>query len=97
MELLQSLGKAIATAAEQVIQPGTPTPRDLHFTNNFQLKAKSWGLSEKDARDVYYHGSLVKPNMMKRHYNGYEIGIWFFHDHLTGQPIITSIWKRERR
>jgi hypothetical protein len=96
MGVLQSLGNALKTAAEQITTQ-SPTPRDLHFTNNFQLKAKSFGLSEKDARDVYYHGSQVKSNMMVKKYNGYEIGIWFFKDHLTGQAIITSIWKRGRR
>jgi hypothetical protein len=97
MGVLQSLGKAFAEAAKQVTQPGTPTPKDFHFTNNFHLKAKAWGLSEADARDVYYRGSVIKPNMMLRKYNGYEIGIYYFKDKLTGQPIITSIWKRDRR
>jgi len=93
MGVLQSLGTALKTAAEQ-ITTHSPTPKDLHFTNNFHLKAKSWGLSEADARDVYHHGSVVKPNMMVRKYNGYEIGIWFFNDRVTGQAIITSIWNR---
>jgi len=93
MGVIQSLGKALKTAAEQITTT-TPPPKDLHFTNNFQLKAKLWGLSEQDARDVYYHGSLIKQNIMVRKYNGYEVGIWFFQDHLTGQAIITSIWKR---
>jgi hypothetical protein len=97
MGLLQALGKAFSQAADQVTQPGSPTQKDIHFTTNFYLKAKSWGLSEKDARDVYAHGSMVKPNMMVRKYNGYEIGIWFFKDTVTGQAIITSIWKRGRR
>src|SRR6266566_7133354 len=81
MGVLQSLGNALKPAGEQIAQSGRPTPRDLHSTNNFHLKAKSWGLSEQDARDVYYHGSVIKPNMMVRKYNGYELGIWFFKDH----------------
>jgi len=31
--------------------------------------------------------------MMVRKYNGYEPGIWFFNDKVTGQAIITSINK----
>ena len=27
-------------------------------------------------------------------YRGEEIGIYVFHDRLTNQPVITSIWKR---
>ncbi len=96
MGLLQTLGKVLANAEEQITHT-SPTVKTIHFTNNFHLKAKSWGLSEKDALVVYYQGTLVKPNMMVRKYNGYEVGIWFFKDHLTTQPIITSIWKRERR
>ena len=92
-ELKQTLG----TANRQIIQPGRPKPRDLHFTTKFQQIARLRGLSEQDARDVYYHGSVIKPNMMVKKYNGYELGIWFFNDKVTGQAIITSIWKRGRR
>jgi len=35
--------------------------------------------------------------MMVRKYNDYQLGIWFFNDKVTGQAIITSIWKRGRR
>ncbi len=34
---------------------------------------------------------------LTRKYNGYELGIYFFIDGQTGETIITSIWKRERR
>ncbi len=71
--------------------------KSIYFTNNFRAKAKSWGLSEKDATDVYYHGETIKPNMMIRKYNGYEIGIYFFLNPQIAQPIITSLWKREQR
>ncbi len=49
-----------------------------------------------DARDVYQHGEQVKPNMLIRKYNGYEIGIYCFKDSNTGRIIISSIWKRDR-
>ncbi len=54
------------------------------------------GLTEADARDVYYHGSVIKQNMMSKKYNGYEIGIYYFVDGHTGRTIITSVWKRDR-
>ncbi len=75
----------------------TKTPQDIHFSNNFQVKAKQWGLSEAAARDVYRNGYVVKENMMVRTYNGYEVGIYYFRDSRTGQVVITSIWKRDRR
>jgi hypothetical protein len=62
----------------------------------YEAKAKSWGLTESDAKDVLYHGSSVQENMLVRKYNGYEIGIYYFNDAKTGQTVITSIWKRER-
>ncbi len=71
--------------------------REIHFTRNFQVKAKSWGLTEADARDVYEHGYSVKDSMLVRKYNGYEIGIYYFLDPQTGRTIVTSIWKRDRR
>ncbi len=73
------------------------TPQDIHFTNTFEVKAKAWGLSEAAARDVYRNGSVVKENMMVRTYNGYEVGIYYFRDKQTGQVVITSIWRRDRR
>jgi hypothetical protein len=77
----------------------TASPRsgEVFFTKNALSKMKQWGLSEADALDVYYHGSIVKNNMMVRKYNGYELGIWFFADRVTGKPIISSVWRRARR
>jgi len=98
-ELKKSLGEAVG----QVIRSTKHTPhrcidtKSLRFTNNFYQKAKAWGVSEKDAEDVYYHGSVIKQNMMVRKYNGYEIGICFFIASDTGQTVISSIWKKPRR
>ncbi len=77
--------------------PGSVDTREPYFTKNFHSVAHARGLTEADARDVYYHGSVIKQNMMVRKYNGYEIGIYYFADGHTGKTIITSIWKRERR
>jgi hypothetical protein len=30
--------------------------------------------------------------MMVRKYNGYELGIWFFNDKVTGQVGLDSLW-----
>jgi hypothetical protein len=96
--------KTIGAAAQQIRCSGRPVqPTASHrsgevfFTKNAQVKMKHWGVSEKDALDVYFHGSLVKNNMMVRKYNGYEIDIWFFADRVTGKAIISSAWKRVRR
>jgi hypothetical protein len=93
MGLLNAVQTIIQTALDQFTSSGGTT---VHFTSHFQQQARSWGLTEKDALDVYYHGTVVKQNMMTRKYNGYEIGIYFFVDGRTGKTIITSIWKRER-
>jgi len=96
--------KTIGEAVQQIKGNGHPVyttaqPRsgEVFFTKNAQAKMKQWGLSEKDALDVYHHGSEVKNNMMVRKYNGYEVGIWFFADRVTGKPIISSAWRRARR
>jgi hypothetical protein len=96
--------KTIGAAAEQIKGSGHPVHTaasslngEVFFTRKALAKMKQSGLSERDALDVYRHGSVVKNNMMVRKYNGYEIGIWFYKDHITGQPGIISIWKRERR
>ena len=96
--------KTIGEAARQIKGSGHPvqtkaSPRngEVSFTKNAQAKMKQWGLSEKDCLDVYYHGSVVKNNMMVRKHNGYEVGIWFFADRVTGKAIISSAWKRARR
>jgi hypothetical protein len=96
--------KTIGEAARQIKgseHPVYTTARsrsgEVFFTKNAQAKLKHWGLSEADALDVYYHGSVVKNNMMVRKHNGFEVGIWFFADRVTGKPIISSAWKRGRR
>ena len=94
MGWFEEIRKALGSAS---VPPGKPDTRILYFSRNFQTIAKQRGLTEKDATDVYYHGSVMKPNMMVRKYNGYEIGIYYFVTADTGQTIIASIWKRDRR
>ena len=84
------------TNSSHVSPPGSVDTREPYFTRNFHSVAHARGLTEADARDVYYHGSEVKQNMLVRKYNGYEIGIYYFVDGQSGKTIITSIWKRDR-
>lgn len=67
------------------------------FTKSAIAKLKALQLTEADCLDVLWHGSKVKDAMRARKYNGYEIGIVFGRDKRTGQYIIFSAWKRERR
>jgi hypothetical protein len=85
------------TNSSHVQPPGSVDTREPYFTKNFHSTAQERGLTEADARDVYYHGSVVRQNMMVKQYNGYEIGIYSFVDGHTGKTVITSIWKREKR
>ncbi len=71
--------------------------KTIRFTQHFYTIANARGLTEAQAKDVYYHGQAVKKNMLVRAYNGYEIGIYYFVAPDTGQTIITSIWKKPRR
>ncbi len=96
MGLLDELKKTLKVAGEQLTTSST-TAKGMRFTPNFQAKAKSWGLTENDAKDVYHHGQEVKQHMIVRKYGGYEIGIYYFLDKRSGQPMINSIWKRDRR
>src|SRR6266700_688955 len=84
------------TTSSHVQLPGSVDTREPYFTKNFHSVARARGLTEADARDVYYHGSVIKQNMMVKKYNGYEIGIYHFDDGHTGKKIITWIWKGER-
>ena|SRR5256885_500704 len=97
MGLLHEIQKIGETLGKQFTTSTKPAGQEIKFTNNFQERAKSWKLSERDATDVYYRGQEVKPNMKVRKYNGYELGIYYFLDKGTGQPVVTSIWKRARR
>jgi hypothetical protein len=69
------------------VKPSSSTT--IHFTNHLQSQAHIRGLTEKNAIDVYYHGTEVWPNLLVRDYNGYEIGIYYFKDKRTGQPVIS--------
>jgi hypothetical protein len=77
--------------------PRQTVTEEISFTKNFYTKAKANTVTEKDAKDVYYHGKVRKPQILVRTYTGYEIGIYYFLTPDTGKPVITSIWKRTRR
>jgi hypothetical protein len=85
------------TNSSPVQPPDSVDTREPYFTKNFHSVSHAKGLTEKDARDIYYHGTVVRQNMMVKQYNGYELGIYYFVDGKTGQTVITSIWKRDRR
>src|SRR3989440_11495403 len=102
MSVLDEVKKTLKTAVEQFTYSSKSGARsrsntgDIYFTNNFEQKAKQWGLSQKDALDVYHHGEDRRPNMRCRTYNGYELCIYYGQNSRTGQPYISTIWKRER-
>ena len=99
-EFRQVIGEAagqIKGSGHPVQTSASPRNGEVFFTKNALAKMKSWGISETDALDVHHHGSIVKNNMMVRKSNGYELGIWFFADRVTGKAIISSAWKRGRR
>ncbi len=77
--------------------PGNPRYDQLLFTNKAIEKMKAWSLTEEDVADVFFHGTVLKEHTMSRKYNGYEIGLVYGQDRRTGQYIIFSAWKRERR
>ena len=103
MRLVQALKTTLKTMWEHLTASSSSAAKsslstnEVYFTNNFISKAKQWGLSEKDALDVFYHGQDRKDNMRCRTYNGYELCIYYGHNSRTGQPLISTIWKRERR
>ena len=102
MSFLDELKKSLKAAAEQFTYSSTSSSRpirgssDVYFPTNFAQKAKQWGVSEADALDVYHHGEERKPNLRCRTYNGYELCIYYGQNSRTGQPYISTIWKRER-
>jgi hypothetical protein len=96
MSLQDIITKTLKAVIEQLTY-SSKSSTTIHFTNSFQGKAKAWGLTEKDALDVYHHGEQIKDNIIVRKYEGFELGIWYFTDSRTSQPVIASIWKRERR
>jgi hypothetical protein len=102
MSILSELKKILKAAGAQFTyssKSGSRTPEstsEIYFTNNFAQKAREWGLSEKDALDVYHHGEDRKPGMRCRTYNGYTLCIYYGRSTRTGQPYISTIWKRDR-
>ena len=93
--ILNELKTILKTAAEQLTSSSKPTTKGLSFTNKFRAQAQSYGLTEKDAEDVYYHGEVDKWNKqkMRKFYGSYTISIFFFYDKRSGQPVISSIRK----
>ena len=74
-----------------------PNQPRLSFTKKCIQKMKDEQLSEKDITDVFQHGEITNENTMTRQYNGYEIGMYYFRDKGSGNYIVSSVWKRERR
>ena len=97
-QALRTPSRPQAQAASST-KPQSSFQQDIYFTSNFHAKAREWGLTEDHARHVYYEGDPVpgKENMKVAKYKGEELGIYAFHDRLTNQPVITSIWKRTPR
>ena len=87
--------KALFKTAREQITSSSKTSKGLSFTNKFRAQAQSFGLTEKDAEDVYYHGEVDKWNTqkMRKTYGSYTISIYFFSDKRSGQPVISSIRK----
>jgi hypothetical protein len=105
MGLVNALTKTLKVIGSQLTATSTrtrPSARnttEVYFTPNFMQKAKEWHLSEKDALDVYYRGKDQpgKPHMRCQTYHGYELCIYYGHNEHTGQPYVSTIWKRDRR
>jgi hypothetical protein len=99
---MDEIKKNLQAAAAQIIATsklGTQPyhkASEIYFTANFYQKAKEWGLSEADALDVYHHGEDgQKSGQRCRTYNGYTLCIYFGQSSKTGQPYISTIWKRD--
>lgn len=94
MGLLNELKSLLKTVGEQVTS-SSKTSKGLSFTNKFHTQAQSYGLTEKDAEDVYYHGEVDKWNKQKmvKTYGSYKMSIFFFYDKRSGKPVISSIRK----
>jgi hypothetical protein len=96
MGLLTEIKNLLKTAGEQITSSSRTTTQGIGFTPNFHAQAKSFGLSAKDAEDVYYHGEVDRWNkwkMMKK-YGSYEISIFYFLSKTTGKPVVSSIRKK---
>ncbi len=59
------------------------------------------GISESNVLDTFNNGeSKTLSSGMKamvKKYNGYEIGVGYTQNNLTGEYVIIAVWKRERR
>lgn len=96
MRLLDEIKTMLKTAIEQITSRSKTTSKGLSFTNKFRAQARSYGLTEKDAEDVYYHGEVDRWNKqkMRKSYGSYVLSIYYFLDKHTGQPVISSIMKK---
>jgi hypothetical protein len=90
MGLIDGLKKALSTVGAQITS-SSPKPQGIYFTDSFQQKAKQWGLSERDAIDVFYHGQESKPGMKTRKYNGYELSIYYGTSKTIGNQSIGNL------
>lgn len=93
----QEQKKALREWSSQQPEASAQRQTQVVFTKKAIAKLAALQLKEADCLDVLWHGVKVKDAMLVRKYNGYEIGVVFGRDKRTGQYIIFSAWKRERR
>src|SRR5215471_8415274 len=97
MGFTDQLKKTLKAAAAQLTYSSNKPV--IRLTKKCADQARQLGLTAADARDVYYHGtvSLANKNKIEKTYSGYSISIFYFHDSRTGEPVISSIRKWEKR
>lgn len=64
-------------------------------------KMQRLGLGETRVLDVFNHGEYKRlpsgADAMVKKYAGYEVGLLYTRDSITGEYIITHVWTRARR
>ena len=64
-------------------------------------KMANLGLSESAVLDVFNKGeqkvSRTGAKMMVKKFSGYEIGLYYVQNKNTGEYVVTTVWKRDRR
>lgn len=73
----------------------------LYFPPKTIEKMKVLSIRESDVHDVFNYGEHNQTDTGSkkaiRKYQGYEIGIYYDRNKRTGEYVIITVWKRERR
>ena len=84
----------LSDTLEQIFGVKTPKSGKLGITYWGVKRMNEYGITFKDLEDVFRYGEEVKPEMIIRKYQNYQIGLTYKYHMGDDRYMIITCWKR---